>query len=511
MPPVETVGTIQVLDAQTGEALDQRVTIRFAGDDAAQVVDQFLFEPITQTSTETGIATFAFPDGLTYSESDPYTFVARVSAEGYLNSRVNIAIADKGRYVFEANLVKKVAPPAGVVVSDQPAGATDNSGTTQTDVTVTTNTDATTGAAATVQIPSGTQVTSASGQPLQGDITTTVVYNTVQTQEAAAAANSTTSDVTVNSSDGSSTQGAFVPVATVQISITDQNGTPATTLSQPLTVQVPVEDRAINPLTGRPFAVGDAVPVYAFDDVANTWNEVTNGRVAGKGGPAGRVVRTAVAVVVEWEITQADTEYAVGKGSETTDLTLAITGKGDEEVRVEASARQFSKTGNTAADQIVLQGVPTSLIADVNADNPFTVKVFFEKEQVGVSETPTLVANGTVEVAVAIPQTAMGRVDLDLDCSAIDPNKGAVRPSTQFQYARQKDDGTFVSPASTGDLENGVAEVQMRLGATYRASVTYKDDTYSETFTTPTTATDSRFNVEVNLTDEQIRSVCNEF
>jgi len=43
-------------------------------------------------------------------------------------------------------------------------------------------------------------------------------------------------------------------------------------------------------------------------------------------------------------------------------------------------------------------------------------------------------------------------------------------------------------------------------------SVNYKGDTYREKFTTPATVDDDgTFDVDVNLTDEQIRSVCNEF
>ncbi|MEM1094893.1 MAG: hypothetical protein AAGJ10_09845 [Bacteroidota bacterium] len=513
IPPIETSGTLQILDAQTGESITQRVAVEFTGPNGDLVVDQFLFEPIPLITTETGVVTFALPDGLTYSASDPYRITARILSDGYLLAQLSFAIPEKGQYEVEANLVQITNPPAGVAVVSQPSGTTDNSGTTQVATTVSA-TENTTGSTATVSIPSGTQVTGASGQPLTGGITTQVVYNTAQTQQAAAVASTNTVNTTVTSSDGSTQQGSFTTLGTVQINITDASGTAAAALSQALTVGLPLPDAAVNPATGQPYAVGDVVPIFVLQEASNTWAEFTSASVAGKSGGEpvmGTVVSSATGETVVWEITNPALTYLAGQFGGSTSLTLNLTGKADENVRVTIAAAGYSESRRTTANTITVEGVPNILLNQVTGASPLDVTVAFEGEQVGSASFTSLSANQRLDVAVSIPETITATVNISLDCSAVDPDKGTITPSTPFQYARQKDDGSFVSPASTGQLEEGQASIKVQRSSTYRASVTYEGETYSDTFDTPASAPAGTFQVPVNLSDDQIRDVCNEF
>lgn len=513
IPPIETSGTLQILDAQTGESIMQRVAVEFTGPNGDLVVDQFLFEPIPVITTETGVVTFALPDGLTYSTSDPYRITARILSDGYLLAQLSFVIPEKGQYEVEANLVQITNPPAGVAVVSQPSGTTDNSGTTQADATVAA-TDNTTGSTATVSIPSGTQVTGSSGQPLTGDITTQVVYNTAQTQQAAAVASTNTTNTTVTSADGSTQQGSFTTLGTVQVNITDASGNTAAALSQALTVGLPLPDAAINPSTGQPYAVGDVVPIFVLQEASNTWSEFASASVAGKGGGkavTGTVVSTATGETVVWEITNPALTYLAGQFGGSTSLTLNLTGKADESVRVTIAAASYSESRRTTANSITVEGVPNILLNQVSADTPLAVDVTFEGEQVGSQRFNSLSADATLDVAVSIPETITATVNISLDCSAVDPDKGTVTPSTPFQYARQKADGSFISPGSTGQLEEGQASIQVQRSSTYRASVTYEGETYTETFETPASAPAGTFEIPVTLSDDQIRDVCNEF
>ncbi|GAB5519852.1 MAG: hypothetical protein RhofKO_21030 [Rhodothermales bacterium] len=513
IPPIETSGTLQILDAQTGESINQRVSVEFAGPNGDLVVDQFLFEPIPVTTTESGVVTFALPDGLTYSATDPYRITARIISDGYLLAQLNFAIPAKGEYEVEANLVRISNPPAGVAVVSQPSGTTDNSGTTQTATTVSA-TDNTTGSTATVSMPSGTQVTSSTGQPLTGGLTTQIVYNTTQTQQAAAVASSNTTNTTVTNADGSTQQGSFTPLGTVQVNITDASGNAAATLSQALTVGLPLPDAAINPATGQPFTPGDEVPIFVLNEALNTWSEFTSASVAGKGGDEavmGTVVSTAAGETIVWEITNPALTYLAGAFGGSTSLTLNLTGKSDENVRISASAVGYSVSRRTTASTIVVEGVPNVLVGQVSSATPLTVEVTFEGESVGSQSFTSLSADATLDVAVSIPETITAAVNISLNCGAVIDGKGVITPSTPFQYARKKGENSFVSPGSTGQLIEGKASIQVLRSSTYRASVTYEGETYSDTFETPATAPDGTFTVPVNLSDDQIRDVCNEF
>ncbi|MEM1097092.1 MAG: hypothetical protein AAGJ10_21045 [Bacteroidota bacterium] len=560
VPPVETVATVQILDANTGRALEQPSVIAFEGPAAIHVVDQFLFEPLATTRTSNGMVTFAFPDGLPYGGA-PYTVKAKVSSEGYLDGIANIVIAEPGRYVFRATLVKAADPPAGIVVDTQPTGTTDATGTTQATVTVQTPTDATTGTAATVTVLGGTQATTSNGQPAQGNLNTTVVYNSVQTPEAQAVAVSQTSAVPVQQPDGSEITSSFITHSTFQVGLTDSGGQPVTQLSQPMEVAVPLPE--INMLTGQPYAEGDMLTAYAKDEATGVWRLLPPAVVSGKRQAAAvRVARqsgTLAAVTSLGSLGDGLTHVTIGEAFPTAEVRFRIaTSTAVEDgailpplsVRVGVDRGQGTGASLAKATHYEIEliagevfiavwdgvvdvsiGLPMVEIGGRSLDFqiPVVAAVFAEDEVLGAVEKPIqllLNASSTsIQVEVETDPTtneALGRVDLELDCRAIDPTKGVIRPSTQFQYARQEEgtSGTggslgpedFVSPGQTGNLDSGKAELMLELGTTYQVSVNYKGDTYRETFTTPTAADDDGFfDVEVNLTDEQIRSVCNEF
>jgi len=537
VPPVETVATVQIIDANTGRALEQPTAVAFEGPAAIHVVDQFLFEPLPTTSTSNGIVTFAFPDGLPYGGA-PYTVKAKVSSAGYLDGTANIVIAEPGRYVFQATLVKAADPPAGIVVDTQPTGTADAAGTTQTTVTVQTPTDATTGTAATVTVPAGTQVTTASGQPAQGNLSTTVVYNSVQTPEAQAVAVSQTSEVPVQQADGSEITGSFITHGTFQVGLTDGTGQPVTQLSQPMEVAVPLPE--INMLTGRPYAEGDILTAYAKDAATGVWRPLPPAMVSGKRQTSAvRVERQngVLAAVTSLESLGAGlTHVTIGEAFPTADVRFRISNTTDLEegavlpplsLRVGFDRGQGASGGKATHFEIeIISGevfiavwdgavdisvsLPMVEIRDRSLDFQFPVvsAVFAEDEVVGILEQPIqqlLNASSTsiqVEVGTdAATNEALGRVDLELDCRAIDPAKGVIRPSTQFQYARQEEgaSGTggslrpedFVSPGQTGNLDSGKAELMLKLGTTSQVPDNYNEATYRTHITTPAQPEDS--------------------
>ncbi|GAB5519762.1 MAG: hypothetical protein RhofKO_20130 [Rhodothermales bacterium] len=578
VPPVETVATLQVLDANTGEAVQQPVQVEFVGPASVHVVDQFLFEPLPKTRTESGVVTFAFPDGLPYGGT-PYALKAQVKADGYFDAAAAIRIAGPGRYTFQAKLVKALAPPAGIVVATQPSGTADASGTTQQTVTVQTPTDATTGTSAAVTVAAGTQVTAASGQPAQGNLSTTVVYNSGQTPEARAVAVSATADIPIAQADGSAVTGSLVTHSMFQVQLTDGSGQVMTRLSQPLEVAVPLPET--NLLTGAPYVEGEVLTAYAKDSATGTWRELPPATVGGKRlASAVRVERRAGTLSAVTMLDQLDanqTQVAIGNAFHTKEVRFKVgTDLGEEAMAALGALPPLSlrigidRARGTTSDKstwashqsathyeieiiggevfiavwdgaidvtVELPGLDSPVEASVDylyaSVDPFLTAIVSTPEidvaRIDIPAT-SLFADGEVELTVsaddltstASASQALGRVDLELDCHAIDPTKGVIRPSTQFQYARQKEGtsgaggalgpGAFVSPGQTGNLNSGKAELMLELGTIYQVSVNYKGDTYRDTFTTPATAdADGSFDVEVNLTDEQIRSVCNKF
>ncbi|GAB5519761.1 MAG: hypothetical protein RhofKO_20120 [Rhodothermales bacterium] len=614
VPPIETMGTIHILDASTGESITDPVAITFEGRDADQVVDQFLFEPLTTSKTSNGVFSFAFPDGVVYTEGAPFRITMKASAPGYLGASVKINIDRPGRYSYRAKLVKASAPPAGIVIATQPAGTTDGSGTTQSTVSVATPTDATTGASAVVTIPAGTQVTTASGQPALGALTATVTYNDVQTQQAQAVASATTTGVEVAQSDGTTTEGALLTQGTFQIQMEDGAGNEVRELSQPMTLTVPLPE--INPLTGQAYRIGDPLTVYAQNVDTGIWEEVTTAEVAGKRGQAaGRVVKggSSTRFPSLASITTASTApHVIGMGVSLTKLSIdpifdapasLVSNPLDQllnpsivDVLVQsvtdvlsnaifelempgfatevnlASAidpttiTSIAQPGVSTDAQVILDGIAEQVASVVTSVPDYTFVTVntvvnptlsvrlpthtatqFQLPSVTsvISTTETVIletqvpfsdlADGAAQVDLsqiltqvasvsATINSGRGRVDLQLDCSAVSPGQGTIQPSTQFQYARRKPNmavvggggalapSNYVSPPQTGDLVNGKTEVTLELSTTYLVSVNYKGETYRQTFTTPpSNDADGGFDVPISLSDDQIRQVCSAF
>lgn len=162
----KTAVVVQLFDARTGDFINRPATIEFGGD-AALFVDTY-GDPLTRIRTSGGQAGFSISDARMPTSASPAEFEVRITADGYLPLTQPVVLADTGAYKFAFDLIDPSAPPAGAVTSRETI-ATNAQGQTPSR-TVVSPPPSTTTPAAGADIPAGTTMSLASGQPASGSV-----------------------------------------------------------------------------------------------------------------------------------------------------------------------------------------------------------------------------------------------------------------------------------------------------------------------------------------------------
>lgn len=163
----KTAVVVQLFDARTGEFVNRPATVEFGGD-ASLFVDTY-GDPLTRLRTSGGQVGFSISDARMPTSANPASFEVRITADGYLPLTQPVVLSDTGAYKLAFNLVDPSAPPAGAVTSRETT-TTNAQGQTPSRTVVTPPPSATTPAAG-ADIPAGTTMSLASGQPASGSVT----------------------------------------------------------------------------------------------------------------------------------------------------------------------------------------------------------------------------------------------------------------------------------------------------------------------------------------------------
>jgi hypothetical protein len=174
---IETTASGQLLDARTGELINARATVSFAGPNAADVVDTFN-DPIDFMEASGGLASFGLRNDLTPTEASPADLTVLVEAPGYLPGvaklRVTEDATDNG---FTVRMMRRSPSdaPAGTTTRRQDTGSASQGGATSETIQVQVS-DNSSGADASVTIPAGSVLETATGRALSGQLTTSMTY-----------------------------------------------------------------------------------------------------------------------------------------------------------------------------------------------------------------------------------------------------------------------------------------------------------------------------------------------
>ncbi|MEM1096183.1 MAG: hypothetical protein AAGJ10_16415 [Bacteroidota bacterium] len=275
LPGTEVDLVVQILDATTGDLIEEPVNVRLEGEDAALIIDPLFFEPIQNTTTEVGVVNLAVASESVPTEADPLRINVVVSSDGYVTTGQSLLIVGEEANVFEIRMISLTsAPPSGVALTSQSSGQTDNQGAITSDVTVTTPAESQTGATASISIPAGTVIRDVNNQPLQGALTATVAYFSPQDGDALTSFPGGFDGITVQRADGSTeNDGAFITGGFVSFDIFDGAGRRAENFSNNVSITVDVPPGLTNPTTGQPVQSGDIVPIWSYDEETGNWAE----------------------------------------------------------------------------------------------------------------------------------------------------------------------------------------------------------------------------------------------
>ena len=180
LKPINTNVTVQLLDAATGELIDNNLDVTFSGPDGGQVVN-FYSDPMGDRVVKNGILNFGIANARVPSPGSPVQVTVEAGASAFLTTSRTFEVTSTGNHVFQLPVVRRSAPPSGVVLGSQPAGsATAETGTQQAIEVKADNPANPDDAPAGFSAPVGTVFLDANNQPLTGNLRVETVYFDVE-------------------------------------------------------------------------------------------------------------------------------------------------------------------------------------------------------------------------------------------------------------------------------------------------------------------------------------------
>lgn len=470
---INTVVAGQMLDARTGELVEQEVELTFSGEDADAIIDLYS-DPMTEQSVEGGLTSFGLVESADPSGSDPVTFTVTATASGYLEASEQVRVTGDD-HEFSLFMTDEDAPPEGASATSQRSGQAGSDGSVSSSFSVETPTDAHSGGSASLSVQEGTVAEDASGSPLSGELTTDITYF------------SGTSGQALRAFPGGAATGpngrALVTGGFASVTVTDGSGRRGTSFSRPIDLGIRVPESTVNPNTGRQIRDGETIGIYSYDRSSGAWVEEGEATIVGppENGTFG----------VEFESDH---------------LSYFSTSFG-QDVCAEGATVSVNRNGNTGPLSVTVEGVSGGFSVDYTIPAGQSSLTLSDVPSVGVevtvtgtggSATATLSDACSGSATVDLPAPAGDLIDVDVTLVPSCPNAGeevrvsSVPAAVVYYRLASSSSGTW-SRAGTVDwtfnegdsyLERGTLSVSGLVdGETYTFKTTYDGDTYTKQVT----------------------------
>lgn len=255
-----TIG-VAFVDANTGEPIEDKITLSIMGANASSVVDVSGADDASAITNAPagGFAGLALKPDVIPTESSPVEFKIIASATGYLTTSAPVDIAVDGGHAVEVSMIKLTDLPAGISVSSDTVGINGNGTTTGSASFSSTDNKVR------VHIPSGINVTNSSNTTVGlGNFTATLLnFNLDDDDAASAVPGGVTAEV--NNQE-------IELLGCVSLEI--RNGTEvnknARKFSQPIQVTFELPDTKPD---GSAYVIGEQVPMMSLEPEEGEWNE----------------------------------------------------------------------------------------------------------------------------------------------------------------------------------------------------------------------------------------------
>lgn len=278
--PAKTQVQGLVVDAKTNEPLQIPIKVAILGKDASRTITFAGKAQTTYTAPKGDL--FIGLKGAEPTVSAPAELRVVVNADGYVASSINLTLTKSLNNPFIIRLVKLDATPAGVAAQAATATAS-TSGALTTNKVIEVTVPATATAPAlpvSVSLSANTVMKDDKGQPVNGDVTASVVAYSGQSQDALQTFPGGLSAPVVKNAQGTSNvTGRFSPVSFVSIEIRNGSGQIVSTFSQPIIVQMGIPSGVYNPQTKQALKSGDKLEVYSYNENTGDWTYERNASV----------------------------------------------------------------------------------------------------------------------------------------------------------------------------------------------------------------------------------------
>ncbi len=271
--PAPTLVEGMVVDAKTGSMLDVPVNVIIVGKDAGRTVD-FAGRSITRYKTELGNFQIGVR-GSVPTETAPAELRVLIEADGYVSSSVNLQLTQAINDPFTIQLVKKSDAPDGVAATT--STLTNNaSGAILADQQIQVKSpavgDSVPAMETRLQIAANTVMKDASGQPVTGNVTASLVAFSGESSAAMRVfPGGGNASIATDFNGSTDTRFPMKPGGFTAIKLTNGNGQTVATFSKPVWITMSIAPSAINPATTKPYAAGDTLMTYSYSDYTGEW------------------------------------------------------------------------------------------------------------------------------------------------------------------------------------------------------------------------------------------------
>ncbi len=366
----ETLVSVEIIDAKTGELVNNQVNIEFSGIDQGTVIST-INEPMSNVIIDKGLLLFAIQDGIMPSNDNPIKLNILCSSNQHLPTSKPIKIYHDGMNTFSITLTNLNNTPQGVKTNIETKGSTGSSGTSQ-DIVVSSGEEAGSGAGASIQIKQGTKLKDANGNILTGQVQTRVTYFSPLEQQSLSAF---PGGFVVELDDGR--EGVFVTAGFVAVDITVGGIEVEQFEGGEVKVQIDIPSGTINPITGVEVKAGDEVPVYSYDEDNGRWdfeNNVTvpSGKSLAKGKNGHTVTIENLEHLSYWNLDW----FGEGSCSEGVTLNFVATAGCYSNVKVEIVDAITELPVSWWSSNIIYKDDNEKTLYQVPGNTPVKVKVY---------------------------------------------------------------------------------------------------------------------------------------
>lgn len=256
-----------------GNPLPESNQVTIAGPNAAQVVTT-LNTTRYKIGSEGNLLVAASPLA-TLSGQQPFRFTVVVAAPDYLTVVQPFELTNPNRQTRSVRRINLFNPPRTLTAA-RTTGRASPEGSISAGFGVTTAESDQAVDHATVQVEAGTKLTDRDGRPVGGDLTLTVIHTNARTDDATSQIPGGGILTNVKGRKDGSVLGSLRVssiVGSMTVEMYNEKFALVRNLSTPLPWSMEVKPDAFNAKADRTVQVGDSIPLFSYDAVANRWEE----------------------------------------------------------------------------------------------------------------------------------------------------------------------------------------------------------------------------------------------